>query len=307
MEPSLSDTSHMSFVDGRCSCCPYGYHIDLDFLRYMEDMNQASLKNLKRIHRDKKKQRKSMEVYLRMMNERGEGLAPPPDVVVHSVPGGSHDEDSTTQQILQEIDSSMNAQLGDIMSPASTTGGRHHSFNGDFTDSDIESPMAPPRPPLPTEASMQYRTETHVSYSAVTGPHPLGKSDSLSSVDSQSTSFSEQLSPGSLNSSMYLQQQRSKLTSAQIATGLGNIDFTGASPLALSSFRDQVAAMLQRMRELEEQVKMIPVLQVRISVLKEEKRLLMLQLKGQAIHRLRASWFIQFFPIVSKKKWIYRP
>ena len=42
-----------------------------------------------------------------------------------------------------------------------------------------------------------------------------------------------------------------------------------------------MAAALVRLKQLEEQVKAIPVLQVKISVLKEEKRLLMLQLKAK--------------------------
>eukprot|EP00058_Branchiostoma_floridae_P007134 XP_002592622.1 hypothetical protein BRAFLDRAFT_104592 [Branchiostoma floridae] len=28
--------------DGKCSCCPYGYHIDLDFLKYCDDISKGS-------------------------------------------------------------------------------------------------------------------------------------------------------------------------------------------------------------------------------------------------------------------------
>uniref|UniRef100_A0A4W4G5H8 KN motif and ankyrin repeat domains 1b n=1 Tax=Electrophorus electricus TaxID=8005 RepID=A0A4W4G5H8_ELEEL len=47
---------------------------------------------------------------------------------------------------------------------------------------------------------------------------------------------------------------------------------TSISPLHLQMVRDQMVVALERLRELEEQVKTIPVLQVRISVLQEEKR-----------------------------------
>ena len=28
---------------GRCHCCPYGYHIDLDFVRYCQVLNQVNI------------------------------------------------------------------------------------------------------------------------------------------------------------------------------------------------------------------------------------------------------------------------
>uniref|UniRef100_A0A8C8RX04 KN motif and ankyrin repeat domain-containing protein 2 n=1 Tax=Pelusios castaneus TaxID=367368 RepID=A0A8C8RX04_9SAUR len=53
------------------------------------------------------------------------------------------------------------------------------------------------------------------------------------------------------------------------------------SPGHLQHVREQMAVALQRLRQLEEQVKTIPVLQVKISVLQEEKRQLSVQLKSQ--------------------------
>ncbi|XP_041444817.1 KN motif and ankyrin repeat domain-containing protein 2 isoform X2 [Xenopus laevis] len=53
------------------------------------------------------------------------------------------------------------------------------------------------------------------------------------------------------------------------------------SPAQLQHVREQMAVALKRLRHLEEQVKLIPVLQVKISVLQEEKRQLSVQLKSQ--------------------------
>ncbi|CAL8265313.1 unnamed protein product [Gadus morhua 'NCC'] len=53
------------------------------------------------------------------------------------------------------------------------------------------------------------------------------------------------------------------------------------TPAHLSHVREQMAVALRKIRELEEQVKTIPVLQVKISVLQEEKRQLSVQLKSQ--------------------------
>nr|XP_057907619.1 KN motif and ankyrin repeat domain-containing protein 1-like [Doryrhamphus excisus] len=53
------------------------------------------------------------------------------------------------------------------------------------------------------------------------------------------------------------------------------------SPLQLQNVRDQMVVALQKLRELEEQVKIIPFLKVKISVLQEEKKHLASQLKNQ--------------------------
>ncbi|XP_072768783.1 KN motif and ankyrin repeat domain-containing protein 1-like [Nerophis lumbriciformis] len=53
------------------------------------------------------------------------------------------------------------------------------------------------------------------------------------------------------------------------------------SPQQLQSVRDQMVVALQKLREMEEQVKIIPVLKVKILVLQEEKKKLASQLKNQ--------------------------
>ncbi|XP_044256922.1 KN motif and ankyrin repeat domain-containing protein 2-like [Tribolium madens] len=53
-----------------CNCCPYGYHIDLDFVRYCETISQEADRtgSIKR-RKDRRRQRQSMEVLL--------GITPP--------------------------------------------------------------------------------------------------------------------------------------------------------------------------------------------------------------------------------------
>lgn len=50
----------------QCSCCPYGYHIDLDFVNYCEKLaaNARPQSDEQRLRREKRRQRKSMEVML---------------------------------------------------------------------------------------------------------------------------------------------------------------------------------------------------------------------------------------------------
>lgn len=49
-----------------CVCCPYGYHIDLDFIRYCEELaaNSKPPSDEQIIRRNKRRQRKSKEFML---------------------------------------------------------------------------------------------------------------------------------------------------------------------------------------------------------------------------------------------------
>ena len=57
-----------------------------------------------------------------------------------------------------------------------------------------------------------------------------------------------------------------------------------------------MAASLEKLRELEKQVKLIPVLQVKVSVLQEEKRQMALQLQ-ELKNRLIQGNVASFYPI----------
>lgn len=81
--------------------------------------------------------------------------------------------------------------------------------------------------------------------------------------------------PAAATSSMGSSIRHSPLSSG-ISTPVTNV-----SPMHLQHIREQMAIALKRLKELEEQVRTIPVLQVKISVLQEEKRQLASQLKNQ--------------------------
>ena len=48
----------------RCSCCPFGYHIDLDFINYCQSLGKADLSQGQKLRRDRRRQRQSMEIML---------------------------------------------------------------------------------------------------------------------------------------------------------------------------------------------------------------------------------------------------
>jgi hypothetical protein len=46
----------------KCACCPYGYHIDTDFVSFLHDMGDKNLNKLKKVHRKRnEKLQRSME------------------------------------------------------------------------------------------------------------------------------------------------------------------------------------------------------------------------------------------------------
>ncbi|XP_072309598.1 KN motif and ankyrin repeat domains 1-like [Eucyclogobius newberryi] len=65
---------------------------------------------------------------------------------------------------------------------------------------------------------------------------------------------------------------------------------TGLGSVQLQIVRDQMVAALQKLKELEEQVKVIPVLDLKISVLHEEKRQLLYELKKHKDEDTNANW-----------------
>ncbi|GFR98214.1 KN motif and ankyrin repeat domain-containing protein 1 [Elysia marginata] len=304
-EPSTP--SQITYVDGKCTCCPYGYHIDLDFLNFCRDLESGStLRNLKRIQRTKRKLRKSMEI---MLDEQ-DGVTPPPNSappdVVHSTEAGRlmhmvNYERSATHRILSHIDHSVGSTIANI------DGRSDHRFASTSDSDDAYSPQSPQRR-FPMERPLDESTHMAPSYST------SGRTDSMSSLSSVSTVSSD--AAMMYQAQLYQQQQQQQQHSYQhsltqktttrvvenpvLEMGTAEIKHYStsssaqlaeaptppprASPdmhqMSLQSVREAMSVSLQRLRELEEQVKPIPILQVRISVLKEEKRLLNLQLKA---------------------------
>lgn len=65
---------------------------------------------------------------------------------------------------------------------------------------------------------------------------------------------------------------------------------TPVTGLQLQHVRDQMVAALQKLKEMEEQIKVIPVLEVKISVLQEEKRHLLSELKKHSDEETNVIW-----------------
>ncbi|XP_055009758.1 KN motif and ankyrin repeat domain-containing protein 1-like [Boleophthalmus pectinirostris] len=65
---------------------------------------------------------------------------------------------------------------------------------------------------------------------------------------------------------------------------------TGLGSVQLQNVREQMVAALQKLKELEEQVKLIPVLELKISILQEDKRQLLYELKKHKDEDTNPAW-----------------
>lgn len=302
--PPLSDIKYSE----KCHCCPYGYHIDLDFVRYCEAMaNGTYLRQLKQLKRNRRRQRKSIEALLnshedvcchlnyspqeKQVQNDLKTTGPPPDLVNtgdalrDALKEAMMDFEETYQKsgsIRTDADRKNSSNLTSIdllnSTPTCQVPDREHNAkvarpnNLPFLGSDIFPLSLTGSRSRSGSASSLISSISTVSSYADNGPISMPTLPSQQMADTMATFASSFLSP----------------PSSVTPTGGTRIHSTSSLPMvsmnkaALQSIREQMATSLQRMRELEEHVKSIPILQVKLSVLKEEKRLLLLQLKAKS-------------------------
>ena len=249
-----------------------------------------------------------MEIMLQQQGQPIEdGGTSPPDVVNSTEASRLMNmveyEQTSTHKILDDIDSNVDATIASI-DYMMTSAKKSRNISSDSDESPL-SPNIPRYNTFPLNQTPNGEESSHLPTSLSTS----GRSDSMSSLSSVSTVSSENpqgtLMTHSLHSRQHVMTTATAevsssttkyhtVTSAQIAATLATHmpqpdgstsphgSTTNISKTSLHAIREAMAMSLQRMRELEEQVKAIPILQVRISVLKEEKRLLMLQQRAKS-------------------------
>lgn len=278
-------------VDGKCNCCPYGYHVDVDFMSYCDTLsNQSYLKQLKHIQREKRMLRKSMEVYIQDQ-EQTEGRS----TMINPMESRTIYQESTTNKLLDDIDTSVDQTLTSIETMMqSSKESQMFSDSGTATIQLKEKPTKfntfPKKVGRQVAQELQNYNETFTATFNNTDHH-----DSNSSLSSISPVELERIYPHGKQGYTTTETSTSRtsnMTSQQLAETIAvhmpqeggaasASNMTSISKESLNAIREAMAVSLQRMKELEDQNKAIPVLQVRISVLKEEKRLLGLQMQAE--------------------------
>ena len=272
MEPDLANTAHMKFVDNRCACCPYGYHIDIDFLRYLESLGRSadgadSVARLQQIHDNKLRLRKSMELFLRQQElDAAAGGRAADDVDLR---GTSYDQSAYLQSLMEREDRILENMDGGSTRPKYRT----------------EAALSVSR-----AAGRDYDSSSSVSvHSGPTSPAPYHHAavDVMPAAGRQGTGADWRPPPtqnGAHGGTVSMtQQSQQQMTSQSMVTGGGvtdemetflvdgvvnpghpgiPADMTLISSATLQTIREQMAASVKRMKELEDENHALRLLEV---------------------------------------------
>ncbi|KAL6114857.1 kank1 [Pungitius sinensis] len=271
---------------------PYGFQLDLDFLKYVDDIERGNTIKKLSVHRKPK------------------GATPSAAPRGSTGGGGARAEWTST-------DSLSSSNSDDKQSPVFFGGGPQAAappLTPTLCRAACEAPqrllLPPPSPrfaprhnPQVERTLMETRLRLEqerllmqppaAASEPAGGPPPRRRLASFgSSLSSHSGSAAtSQVSPGAplpvnghpLNceySLYYPPSAGGSIRHSPLSSGVAT-PVTNVSPLHLQHIREQMVVALRKLKELEEQVKTIPILQVKIAVLQEEKRQLAAQSKGR--------------------------
>ncbi|XP_069783333.1 KN motif and ankyrin repeat domain-containing protein 2-like isoform X2 [Narcine bancroftii] len=221
---------------------PYGFHLDLDFVKYVDDIEKGN--TIKKVH-------------------------------IHRRPRGC----SYTGSWWTSTESLCSNASGDS---------RHSSFS--YCGRSSYTPTCSyNRPPPLLAGGYNARVEkTLLETRRRLEEEPMGSGEgrrprytSLGSLHSSAAGSTSSLAGTALHRLPSYNGSQSAPSGQFTPLSSGVATPSAANPAHLHNIREQMAAALRRLRELEDQVKIVPVLQVKISVLQEEKRQLSVQLKSQ--------------------------
>uniref|UniRef100_A0A8C6TQI1 KN motif and ankyrin repeat domains 1a n=1 Tax=Neogobius melanostomus TaxID=47308 RepID=A0A8C6TQI1_9GOBI len=269
---------------------PYGYQLDLDFLKYVEDIERGN--TIKKLSIQRK----------------------PRTARPLALPRGSSQAEWTSTDSLSSSNSDDKQSPVSFSSrslcPAPLTPTLSSSIEQQVYCSTEHRPLLPPQSPRITprhnpqvektlmETRRRLEQERLLMQPHSEAPAPrrrlasFGGLGSNSSLSSYSGSIgTSQISPSvhqSLNINGHLTNGEypyyapslgGSIRHSPLSSGM-TTPVTNVSPLQLHQIREQMVIALKRLKELEEQVKTIPILQVKIAVLQEEKRQMVAQSKN---------------------------
>ncbi|KAI7813316.1 KN motif and ankyrin repeat domain-containing protein 1a [Triplophysa rosa] len=273
---------------------PYGYQLDLDFLKYVDDIERGNTIKKLNIQRKPKAVRS----------------VPPPQRSC----SGQTEWTSTDSLSSSNSDESKQSPVyftpRTQVAPPGHTVEVHEAPQAFVNIPETKQLLPPPSPRLlrhnPQVEKTLMETRRRLEQERLLMQPPVsepprrrlasfGGMGSSSSLSSYSGSYGpSQFSPsshslqhnghlGNGEYNLYLTSSMgSSIRHSPLSSGM-TTPVTNVSPLHLQHIREQMVVALKRLKELEEQVKTIPILQVKISVLQEEKRQLVSQMKNSKL------------------------
>ncbi|XP_037044610.1 uncharacterized protein LOC119080396 isoform X1 [Bradysia coprophila] len=267
-----------------CSCCPYGYHIDLDFLRYCETLANVVPSDGELKRRDRRRQRKSMEVMLGF--EQIIQLQQITPVIEETTPdfetsspnwsqlsNGYKETQNNTRARSEFVRDALEDVCDDFERTLERTkskrrGQRSYSDNYDFGDRFDEIDMT-----MYDNVDACITSNKHYNHNGAYEKHTKPVSPVYQKPNRDFKTLVELSPTHSIPSNRETDRESIASNGSEVSTG------------ALQNIREQMALSLKRMRDLEEQVKIVPVLQQQLLTIKKEKEQLEQRVKEEEIRR----------------------
>ncbi|XP_059488667.1 uncharacterized protein LOC132204282 [Neocloeon triangulifer] len=238
----------------KCECCPYGYHIDLDFVRFCEVMDSKTAAPSSTL-RERRRQRQSMEVLL--------GITSP---VVWQLEQQVECENKLADKLEERTVAEKLTNMAREEKKTFSVSCRD-ALNKAVLDFEETYQMTNKNISLADVTELLHTVEDNIP------EVPLHHSPSVSSLSSCSSDDM----PLDIITNFY---ERASHRSQECDTISISSSVSGISTGALQVVREKVAKSLEKMKEMEENLKHIPLLRNEVNILKDEKRVLLLQLKA---------------------------
>lgn len=276
---------------------PFGFHMDLDFLRFCHDepVSSETLERLKELRKARRRQRKQLEALMGFQREQRDRInqhifninrskaedsgQDSPTAALQSTSFSFQHTPSRTSPVAVDLthhhtSEFMREALKDAvldfeqhLQGSSVAGGaKGEKYNTFPRSGDDLSPTAVAAAHHTSELRERIEKLYHHSNS------------SISSISTSSSALPYHLSTDAVLAGLPSSVPARSSNDHMETDSIGSIN-SDMSTSTLRNIREQMAKSLAKLKEYEKQVEAIPVLQVKLSVLKEEKRLLMLQLK----------------------------
>ncbi|KAF6124927.1 KN motif and ankyrin repeat domains 1 [Phyllostomus discolor] len=273
---------------------PYGYQLDLDFLKYVDDIQKGN--TIKKVNIQKRR-KPSVPCPESTATSGQQGLW----TSTESLSSSNSDDNKQCPSFLLARGQVTSTPIPRLPAPL--------ELSPTFLTVPESRQLPPPSPQLPkhnlhvTKTLMETRRrleQERITMQATPGDLRRPRLASFGGLGSTG-SLSSFMGSGNHNPAMYQLQNGyqgngdyssyapaaattssmgSSIRHSPLSSGIST-PVTNVSPMHLQHIREQMAIALKRLKELEEQVRTIPVLQVKIAVLQEEKRQLASQLKNQ--------------------------
>ncbi|KAL1272781.1 hypothetical protein QQF64_028643 [Cirrhinus molitorella] len=231
---------------------PYGFHLDLDFLKYVDDIEKGN--TIKRVHIQRKNRGPKYSTLPRNFSLPGHGARPlAKDTWANTSTLGSKPKSRVT-----EVQQLFEFRASDASSGSSTT---TTSGSSPASQSKMPGSVYLPSPKAAEESQVQTSSENEQSMGLNVRPHLLRASSMPINVPRRKGSDStDEQSSQSQNGS-----------AEKLFRPMDGGDRRGSVPQDRASLHQQITAALKRVRELEEQVRTIPELKAQICSLRTER------------------------------------